>query len=253
MGKPTLASAALALLGVLAVAGVADADEHALPACVQLIDPPARVAPTRAFGDAPAESAAAARVVATLTQVRTTIRQTRYEHTTHVRASDGLYLWDCSGMAAWILSRAAPRAFASVGGERPVARDFFRAIARSPTSRARGGWRQLDRLEDARPGDVLSWVRPRDFPSHNTGHVAFVLAAPVKVLSRDDAWAVRVADATSFGHENDTRPQGSDGGYGEGTLLFLVDAQGRGTAYGWFGSYSDAVIVTPIVVGRPVS
>ena len=238
-----------------ALAGVARADGPtvALPACVELIDPPGGASGPPTFVEAPPATHAAGKVLETLASVRESLRTTRYEHTTHVRAADGLYLWDCSGMAAWVLHRAAPHALESVGGDRPVARDFYRAIARAPVTRARNGWQRVARLEDARPGDVLSWVKPRDFPSHNTGHVAFVLAPPVRVEGRDDAFAVRIADATSFGHQGDTRPEGSGGGYGEGTLLFLVDASGQGRAYGWFGTLSDAVIVTPIVVGRPAS
>ena len=63
---------------------------------------------------------------------------------------------------------------------------------------------------------------------------------------------MRIADATSFGHQNDTRSDG-EGGYGEGTLLVLTNSSGEAIAYGWYGTESDAVLVTEILFGRPAS
>ena len=222
----------------------------ALPASIHAIEVAPRAAPR--FVDSAPASRSGTRVLETLARVRGEVRSSRYQHNTVVRERDGLFAWDCSGMAAWVMSRAAPRALASVGGERPVARDFYRAITRAPTARGRGGWLRLARISEARPGDVFAWLRPNDWPARNTGHVGFVLAAPVPVPWLPGAYVVRIADATSVGHQDDTRANDADGGYGEGTLMFLTDGAGHGNAYAWHGTLSGASVQTDIVFGRLV-
>jgi hypothetical protein len=248
----TLAVVVAALLGGsgqgLAEDELPGAAVEGYPACVRAIEAPrAQVSftPSEAIGRA------SRRIVELLAGVRSSLLETRYEHVTRVQARRGVYLWDCSGMAAWILRRAAPVALAELGKERAVARDFYRAIARAPIARARRGWQRLAKISDARPGDVIAWLRPLGWASTNTGHVAFLLEQPAQVPGHVNTWAVRIADATSFGHQDDSRAQGT-GGYGEGTLLVLTDADEHAIAYGWYGTNSDAVLVTNIVFGRVV-
>jgi hypothetical protein len=210
--------------------------DHELPLPAE--PEPVPAAPTRA----------GKQVVALLTQIRSTLRESRYQHTTEVRARDGVYLWDCSGMTAWILKRAAPIAQRRLGG-RPVARDFARVIADAPVDRGRGGWRRIVAIADVMPGDVFAWQRPRGLPSKNTGHVGFVLGRPVPVPGLPGGWAVRIADSSSFTHQDDTRSDPA-GGFGMGTMTFLVDAQGRVTHYGWVGTRSAWYVVTQVQFGR---
>lgn len=198
----------------------------------------------------PAETRAGARILEVLSGVQRSIRDTRYQHTTVIREREGVYRWDCSGMAAWVLRRAAPVAMRRITRPRPVARDFVRAIESAPTARPAQGWQRVDRLADARPGDLFAWRRPRGFPSRNTGHVGFVMDRPLAVRGMPGAYAVRVADATSLAHQDDTRAEDEDGGFGVGTLVFLTDDAGRGASYGWFGTRSEGYVVTPIFVGR---
>jgi hypothetical protein len=167
-----------------------------------------------------------------------------------VRRRQGLFAWDCSGMAAWILRRTAPRAFEAVGKKRPVAATFARTIARAPVRRTRNGWRRLAHIEDARPGDVFAWRRPKDWHSKSTGHVGFLIEPPRAVSGIEGAYTIRVADATSLPHQDDTRARRGPGGFGYGTILVLVDEDGRGIAYGWFGTDSRGVLHTPILFGR---
>ena len=216
------------------------------PACVRAIEPPAAKVSFEASEPATRE---AKRIVETLAAVRSSLRETRYEHATRVNIRRGSYLWDCSGMAAWVLDRAAPRAHAALSKGRPVARDFHRAIARAPLAHPRRGWQRLASIADGRPGDILAWLRAPGWRSTNTGHVAFLLERPTPIPNHPRAWAVRIADATSFGHQDDTRPAGT-GGYGEGTLLVLTNAAEQPIAYGWYGTESDAVLVTDMVFGR---
>lgn len=196
------------------------------------------------------QSRAARKILKLFDKLFTTMKQTRYQHRTVVRRRQGIFLWDCSGMAAWILKRTAPLARTALTRERPVARDFYHVIRRAPTRRAKGGWRRLKHIADARPGDVFAWIRPPNFPSRNTGHVGFVVDTPRPVPEIPGAYAVKIIDATSFPHEDDTRSPEGEGGMGIGTLLFLTDGNGHATAYGWLGTASRGVVETTILFGR---
>jgi hypothetical protein len=187
------------------------------------------------------------RVMAVVQRIASSLRETQYRHDLRVDERHGLYEWDCSLMVAWVLARSAPRSLAAVGSHRPVAVDFVRAILHAPTLRPRSGWQRIARVADAQPGDVLAWQRPPWFPSHNSGHVAFVLAPPQPVQG---GVLIRIADASSYNHDADTRAGGT--GFGMGTILITTDpSTGEGTGYGWFGIYSGEWIVqTPVVIGR---
>jgi hypothetical protein len=193
----------------------------------------------------------AAKVLEQLDRIEDNLQTTRYQHATQVRRREGLYAWDCSGMANWILRRVYPKAFEALGRDRPVARTYWRVISKAPTTRPRRGWRRLAHIEDVRPGDVFAWVRPPDWPKGgNTGHIGFALGVPEPVEGIEGAYTLRIADATSLPHQNDTRDREGEGGFGHGTLMFMTNEQGKAWAYGWFGTRSRGVIETDIVFGR---
>jgi hypothetical protein len=214
------------------------------------IDGPLPPAPKTTEPVPEAPERAGKRVLEILDEIQDTLRDTAYQAHTVVRPKDGVYHWDCSGMAAWILRRAAPIALRQLKSSRPVARDFASAIERAPTKRARGGWQRIARIDDVMPGDVFAWRRPRGLPSKNTGHVGFVVDRPLRVPAIPNAWAVRIADSTRGSHQDDARASDEDGGFGIGTLLFMADDKGNVTQYGWSGTESEWYIVTPIVFGR---
>ena len=197
-------------------------------------------------------SRGAHRVLRLLERIQNRLKRTRYQHRTVVRQWRGEFLWDCSGMVEWILKRAAPRTLSGIYRERPVARDFFRVISRAPVERARRGWRRLERLQDARPGDVFAWLRPPDWGKGITGHVGFILRPPRRVRGRPGTFAVRIADATSIPHQNDTRDYGGPGGFGVGTIIFGTDDSGAPTHYGWHGTRAGWTAETCITLGRIV-
>ncbi|MCB9700869.1 MAG: hypothetical protein H6711_03130 [Myxococcales bacterium] len=192
----------------------------------------------------------AAKVLTVLDRIADNITETRYEHRTRIKSREGIYVWDCSAMAAYVIRKAAPAARRALTRERPVARDFYAAIEAAPTRGDREGWRKVAAITDVRPGDVFAWKRPKDFPSRNTGHVGFVLEAPTPAAGWPGAYLVRIADATSLPHGDDTRDPEGGGGFGHGTLLVVSDGAGNGIAYGWFGARSRGVIETPIAFGR---
>jgi len=199
----------------------------------------------------PPATRAAERVLEVLARIRQSLRDTRYQHRLDVRERAGRYRWDCSLMVHWVLQRAAPRAVRHLGSRRrALAADFARAIERAPESGFRRGWQRIAHIRDVRPGDVFAWRRPTGFPSRNTGHVGFTLEAPRPVPGLPNGWAVRVADATSTAHQEDTRPYPGEGGFGTGVLVFLTDESGSGTHYGWAGTASRGYVVTPILFGR---
>lgn len=200
---------------------------------------------------ADAPSRAGARVVDLLRDLRAEVRETRYQARTEIRRGDGFYAWDCSGMAAWLLRRTAPQALRAVGAGRPVARDFFHAIARAPTARPRRGWQRLGHVAEVRPGDVFAWLRSPASTSKVTGHVGFVVGQPREVPAWPGAYAVRIADATGLPHQDDTRAMDGPGGFGFGTMVFVTDDQGEVVAYGWFGTVSGGFMPARVLFGRP--
>jgi hypothetical protein len=214
------------------------------------IDSPRPHAPAPSDPAPPPATRAGEKVMAIVDNIRATLVESSYQHSTKVRADDGVYHWDCSGMTAWILRRSAPRALRAINSKRPVARDFVKVINKAPTDRARSGWQRIDRIADVRPGDVFAWKRPRGLPSKNTGHVGIVVDQPVELPGAPGAWVVRIADSTSGGHQDDTRVDDEDGGFGIGTIVILADDAGRGTHYGWSGTFTDWFVTTPIVFGR---
>ncbi|MFW5924521.1 MAG: hypothetical protein ACOCV4_00025 [Myxococcota bacterium] len=193
---------------------------------------------------------ASARVLRVLDRIERRVRETRYQHRTVVAEWRGLYAWDCSGMVTWVLERSARGARNRILSNRPVARDYVEIIENSPPRGSYKGWQKLDHIEDLRPGDLFAWKRPRDWPRQNTGHVGFVLARPRPVPGDPTAYTVRIVDATSVPHEDDTRDGAGDGGFGEGTLLFTVDPEGKPVAYGWHGTRTRGVVPTHIAFGR---
>lgn len=220
---------------------------HVLPIPSEL-EPPGSI-PEPAFAPVDPGSAAGGKVLDLIAHIRESLRTTRYQHSTQVDEKMGLFAWDCSGMAAWIVGRASPAARAALASDRPVARDFYDIIARAGTTPRRRGWQRLGSIDAVRPGDVFAWRRPAGWPPRNTGHVGFVLTRPQAVPAIPGAYALRIADATSLPHQNDTRHGANGGGFGEGTLIVMTE-RGQATAYGWFGTDSRAVVQTAVVFGR---
>lgn len=193
------------------------------------------------------------RILEVLAFIEKTRRQTRYRPETRIDARRGIYIFDCSAMAGWVMARAVPHARRTVTGalRRPLARDFYHAIARLRPGQRVGPWYRVATVQEARPGDVVAWIRPRWFPSKNSGHVAFVVEEPTQNRGPVRGQLLRIADSTRLPHEDDTRSDGKSG-FGQGTLLLATDGAGRPAGYGWHGSISqpDWIIPTRIVIGR---
>lgn len=191
-------------------------------------------------------------VMKRLGMIASSLTDSEYQYGLQVDEKRGIYRFDCSGMAHWVLRKAAPRAAWTMAHDlpqRPLARDFQRRIARAPLDRERGGWRRLARVDELLPGDVVAWLKPTEIESPNTGHVAFVVLPPVLAPGYEDAYLVRVADSSRLHHDDDTRIGRS--GFGFGTILLVSDpSTGNATAYGWVGLRWRA-FETAISLGRP--
>jgi len=190
-------------------------------------------------------------VMRVLGRMAASVTESEYTHGFRVNEKRGIYAFDCSGMTHWVLRRAAPRAAAASAfglSGRPLARDYQRRIARVAPGSTRHGWSRVQRVDEARPGDVIAWIKPKIIDSPNTGHVAFVLLPPVRVTGYENAYLVRIADSTSLLHDDDTRGGGS--GFGFGTILLVTNESGAPTAYGWVGLRWRA-FETEIAIGRP--
>ena len=214
------------------------------------IDGPLPDAPKSQDPQPAAPTRAGERVLTVIDEIEENLRETSYQARTQVRADAGEYHWDCSGMAAWIMKRAAPKAFRTLGDSRPVARDFAAAIERAPTKKARDGWQRIANIADVMPGDVFAWRRPRGMPSKNTGHVGFVVDVRYpcrKFPARGRCGSrTRRAAITKTIRARATTTVGS----ASALVLFMTDADGKVTHYGWSGTLSEWYITTSVVFGR---
>lgn len=179
-----------------------------------------------------------------------------YQATTQIDLDQGLFQCDCSGMVDWILSGSAPQALKETeavmkkGHGRPVVATYVATLKKIPYDKPSAGWQHVQKIADAKPGDIIAWPTPDWYPSEATGHMGIVVGEPEAVPG---GYLIRIADSTSYPHGEDTRREGS--GFGYGTILITVDDQtGAGTGQGWTGRHSEATVIrTPIYIGRPLS
>lgn len=175
------------------------------------------------------------------------LKTTVYNHQTKVDLAKGRFEFDCSGMVNWILEQAAPTAYSELKSDRPRVAEYVQALKKIPFDKPSAGWRRVQKIADAEPGDVIAWPTPSWYPSDATGHMGVLVAKPEKVSG---GYLLRLADATSYLHGEDTREGGT--GFGYGTVLISVDPDsGEGSGQGWTGRYSgNTILKTPIYVGR---
>lgn len=200
-------------------------------------------------------SAGSARVLEVIARVSANLEDSKYSAATRVDEKVGRYEFDCSGMAAWVLRRAAPKAHASVLWRaktgRPLARDYYYQIAATKPGKPYGGWRRVDRVSEARAGDVIAWLKPPMWRSSVTGHVAFLVGDPVPAPGHENAFLLRIADASRYQHDQDSRAESGRTGFGTGTILVLAHPEtGAPEAYGWFGLRSAWIMPTRMAIGR---
>jgi len=184
------------------------------------------------------------------------LRASLYNHATLVDERQGRYEFDCSGFVTWVLRREAPGAHSAILARakngRPLARDYYWELAQAPLGqRNPRGVRRVARIDEARAGDIVAWLKPAIVKSTNTGHVGFLLDTPEPVSAVEGGYLVRIADASSYQHQDDDRFESGRTGFGTGTILLVADpVTGSAQAYGWHGLHSRYVLQTPIAIGR---
>jgi hypothetical protein len=194
-------------------------------------------------------TSAAARVMGLLERVLREARVTRYNHRTIVDERAGRYEMDCSGLVAWVLARVDREALDAIRSSRPVAAEIAATIARAPTTSPRRAWQRVERLVDARPGDVYAWRNPR-WLGGLTGHTGFIAGPIEPVPGYPTLYRVRVIDSNVEGYDQDTRAPGT-GGVGAGTITVSTHPTSGaidGIVIGHLGA--SWVLPLDIVIGR---
>lgn len=195
-------------------------------------------------------------ILRSVARIAESLRESKYNHATVVNEREGRYEFDCSGFVTWVLRRTAPGAHASLLARspkrRPLARDYYWEIAKAPAAeQTPRGVRRIPRIDEAEPGDIVAWLKPALLRSPHTGHVGFLLERPRPVAGFENAYVVRIADASSYQHDQDDRFGSGRTGFGSGVILLVADPEtGAPQAYGWFGVRSAYVLETSIAIGR---
>jgi hypothetical protein len=183
-----------------------------------------------------------------------TLDETQYQYTESIDPEAGVYDCDCNGFVGFVLESLAPNHYAAIPREpaqpRPRAFayvDFFNSLTQSPQPQ----WQKIERIADARQGDIMAWRFPRIVPGEDTGHVVFLAETP----NPDGAgvFTVRVCDSAAAPHFRDTRGPGDDqfpNGVGSGVINFKANQQGEPTAF-LFGP-GAAYVTVAIAIGRAV-
>jgi hypothetical protein len=225
-------------------------------------------APTSTSPPAPVRVGPAA-VLRELRRIDHTLQTSVYTHgAPHIDPRSGVYKANCSNFLSWVLARNAPRAqravvetaqehAQSIGRpyDRVRAASYYHRIVSSPTDHPADGWQRVPRIEDLAAGDVIVWLRPPSEAkiNHNTGHTLVATGRPVPDATIPNGYLVRVADVSSFQHEDDTRTRDGRTGYGHGTILLIADpATNAPVAFGRVGRHSPAILASGIALGRPV-
>lgn len=193
----------------------------------------------------------------------TSMKTTLYQHKTEVDRGAGSYKYDCVRFVSYAMREAAPKAWETIVKEMQIGKGrvpsppsyqkFFARLQEKPLA----GWAAVARASDLRPGDVVSW----DYKTERAnGHAVIIAGLPKQ--TKNGSWEVKVYDATSTPHAEDSRPNdsraqvfettGRRSGLGQGVMAFSVDAAtGALTGYRW--TPKGKVILCPIGAGRPNS
>jgi len=214
--------------------------------------PCALMAKFEACGGQAAPNLPARNVIEGLCRVLLNARHSSYSLRGRVVPEDGRYELSGSGLVRYLLRLTNERHYWAVpvspGKLRPYAPDFHEFIAGlSAVARGDVGWQRIERLADAKPGDLIAWV-PLAADTRRVGHIVIVVGFPR--MEAEGQFHVKVADSARSPHGEDTRRRGQSG-IGVGLMWFSMDERGRAKGYRW--SRPDGPLkVASIAVGRLV-
>jgi hypothetical protein len=181
------------------------------------------------------------------------MKSSTYSHHTHVDEANGVFEYDCSGFADYALARIAPSALDEVRKAtvaRPLSRHFvafFQSLPPNAPPNAR--WHRVIQAKDLLPGDIISWLKPTDVKSKNTGHTMIVREVPA--AAHDSVVDVPIFDSTSVAHgKGDSRTPSHATGLGEGTIHLIIGADGVPNGYRWSDGKRARAHSTTVTFGR---
>jgi hypothetical protein len=172
------------------------------------------------------------------------VRESHYAHHTVIDEPHGVFDYDCSGFVGYALKRVAPQAFGELVAAtrpRPLAKDFYAFFAKHD---------HIERVADLAPGDIIAWLEPPVKRSRNTGHVMVVDQAPVAGANPGEL-VVAIIDSSHSGHGHaDARIRDHRNGLGAGSIVLLVDSDGKPTGYRWSLAPHSVRYATAIALGH---
>ncbi len=195
-------------------------------------------------------AAPAMRLLAAGRQMVSDFKETRYSHKTLIDREHSICQVDCSGFIVALLKQTSPGHLRQIATrhKRPLAEDFYETFA-SDEGEVPRGWKQIERMRDVEPGDIIAWIKLEKEPGDNTGHVLLVEEKPT--ADSLDQFRVRVLDSTAHGHGHDSRTEGKSG-IGRGTIWLDVDDDGQPIGFRW-KSRTGRLHEVPIAIGRAVA
>lgn len=181
------------------------------------------------------------------------MKETSYQHTTKIDEAAGEYHCDCSGLVGYLLRKDLPEHFRAIRfpekSKRPRAVHFTDHFLSAPTMAEKDTlWLRVERLVDARAGDLIAWKKDPQPETGSTGHVVLVDGSPLRVA--ENLYSVVIIDSTTSPHLEDTRKPGT-GGVGRGTLFIRTDDAGRPVSRS-HKSEKGPFVKFPMAIGRPV-
>lgn len=182
------------------------------------------------------------------------MKTSNYSHKTQVDESIGQFQYDCSGFLNYALAHSVPEALRSLQKatvRRPLAKHFVRFITSLPPGKVVGRWRQVERVTDLTPGDIIAWIKPPAVVSNNTGHVMIVRAAIQRHPKRSNEIIIPIIDSTAIRHGySDSRHKAAGTGLGTGSVVLVVDDAGKAIGYRWSRSKNSRKHTTKVALAR---
>jgi hypothetical protein len=192
-------------------------------------------------------------VVARAHQILSTMKPTLYQHATDNDAAAGQYNCDCSGLVSYMLRKELPEHYKAIAYaarlRHPRAIEFSKSFAAAPAEpKSSDLWQHVERVTDARPGDLWAWHKDPLPATGSTGHIVLFDSTPRQVAA--EVYEITVIDSTTKPHRDDTR-KADETGVGRGTIYLQVDAQGHPIGYASRSAQGPFMHV-PMAIGRPI-
>jgi hypothetical protein len=186
-------------------------------------------------------------------QILNTMKMTVYQHVTDIDPAAGQYNCDCSGLVSFLLKKELPQHYKAITYpsrlKHPRAIEFAKNFAAAPADpKPTDLWQHIQRVADARPGDLWAWHKDPLPETGSTGHIVLFDSTPRQVAP--DVYEITVIDSTTKAHHDDTRKP-DETGVGRGTMYLQTDAQGHPIGYA-SRSAQGPFLHTPMAIGRPL-